>query len=195
MVRWDQEQSSCISKVHHLFTLLYQFNPSVPELHQETTWLKANTFQVMGNFQHLFGRDKVGNYVHQLQHHTADLVEWGGLWAYVNNMQETMQVLMKMTFHLWMPCFGRTGNVDTLHKVFERWYMKLYVCLLACGPPEPPGLAHELRHSTKLLTLLQPTIKCCCGLESTVFSMSGHTTFVVISVLPFSQCPGGGGDG
>ena len=155
VVGWDQERSGCISEVRRLFALLYQFDPSVPELRQETAWLKANAFRVMGDFQRLFGRDKVGNYVHQLQHHAADLVERGGLWAYANDTQETMQALMKTTFHLWTPRFGGTGNVDTLRKVFERRYMKLYVCLLACGPPEPPGLARELRRSAKLLALLQ----------------------------------------
>ena len=155
-VGWGAEYTQCIGEVRRVFALLYQFSPAARQLEGEVLWMKANVGRVMSDFQRLFGRDKLGNYVHQLKHHACDLLDRGGLWAYATDTQETMQALMKTAFHLWTPRFGGTaGHVDTLRKVFERRYMKLYVFLLPCGPVEPQGVVRELRRRRKLLLLLE----------------------------------------
>ncbi|ELR20610.1 uncharacterized protein ACA1_053330 [Acanthamoeba castellanii str. Neff] len=51
----------------------------------------------------------------------------GGL---CNNTQETLQCMLKATFHDWSPHYGSTSTMDMLLTVWEQWFMRMQVCVL-----------------------------------------------------------------
>jgi hypothetical protein len=151
----------CIADLRRVFHVLYLFEPLAPEHADEWSWFKDHVDDVMARFQRLVARGRESNYVHEIQKHGIALLERGGLAPFANDTHETLQCLLKQAFHNFSPRHGGDPAHDTLHHVWQRWFMRLHVLVLNArhGPAAIPALSDQLRTMSTLPDILSEALK------------------------------------
>jgi hypothetical protein len=132
---------------------MYIFDPLLPSHEEDMVWFQANVRQVMETFTTIICGHHWPNYVHEIAEHAADLLSAGGLCPFCNDMQETLQCMLKAAFHDWSPCYGGTSAMDMLWMVWERWFMRMQVCVLE-GRASIPFLNTDLKCQLSIEALL-----------------------------------------
>lgn len=150
------EVAECVEAVRRLFHIMYLFDPSLPAHKEEVAWFRENVRPVMDTFTSLICGHHRPNYVHEVAEHAYDLLTAGGLCPFCNDTQETLQCLLKAAFHDWSPRYGGTSSMDTLRTVWERWFMRMHVCILELRA-SIPFLSSELKQQLGIEALLSPS--------------------------------------
>ncbi|ELR17193.1 uncharacterized protein ACA1_058490 [Acanthamoeba castellanii str. Neff] len=115
-------------KVHHLFHIMYIFNPFLPSHKEDMVWFQANMRQVMETFTTIICSHHQPNY-------------------------ETLQCMLKAAFHNWSPHYSGTSTMDMLWMVWEQWFMRMQVCVLE-GCALIPFLNTDLKRQLSIEALL-----------------------------------------
>jgi len=61
----------------------------------ELLWFMNNIARVMQSFREKISVGKDLNYTHEFERHSKDLLTNGGLWAYCNDVEETINRMLK----------------------------------------------------------------------------------------------------
>jgi hypothetical protein len=132
---------------------MYIFDPSLPSHEDDMVWFQVNVWQVMETFTTIICGHHQPNYMHEIAEHAANLLGAGGLCPCCNDTQETLQCMLKATFHDWSPRYGGMSAMDTLWMVWEWWFMWMQVCVLE-GRALIPFLNSDLKHQLGIEALL-----------------------------------------
>jgi hypothetical protein len=136
---------------------MYIFNPSLPSHEDDMVWFQANVQQVMETFTTIICSHHQPNYMHEIAEHATNLLGAGGLCPFCNDMQETLQCMLKAAFHDWSPHYSSMSAMDTLQTVWEQWFMQMQVCVL---------------EGRALIPCLNSDLKCQLGIEALLSSPS-----------------------
>ncbi len=77
----------------------------------------------------------------------------GGLWAFCNDVQETLQCLAKEIYQA-VSNRGGTSYGHPTSKIMERQFMRIHVCTIAEGPRELFMLKAELKKAAAVAEML-----------------------------------------
>jgi len=150
------EAAACVDSVCRLFHIMYLFDPSLPVHQEDLSWFRANVHSVMHTFTTIFCGSHRPNYVHEIAEHAADLLDAGGLCAFCNDTQETLQCMLKAAFHDWSPHYGGSSSLDTLRTVWERVVYEVFIYASLKAVPPIPFLSSELKRQLGIESLLSP---------------------------------------
>ncbi|ELR17120.1 uncharacterized protein ACA1_057560 [Acanthamoeba castellanii str. Neff] len=65
----------CITNLHHVFHMLYLFEPLTPEHANKWSWFKDHVDDIMAHFQRLVAQGWESNYMHKIQKHSITLLK------------------------------------------------------------------------------------------------------------------------
>ena len=131
--------------------VLYTMDFTKLDTAQDLQWFKDHCYSTFKDFQQLFCRDRALNYIHELMIEAPKLVEKNnGIYAYANDVTETMNCIMKTIaarFMQWGAAHGQPWQLEVHNRVF----MQLHCCLMSEGPYKLIKLQKDMCTAYKVL--------------------------------------------
>ena len=110
-------------------------------------------FQICDQYEASFCNRKHPHYLYVVWDEVFDMLHNGGLWAYSNDIHETMQCLAKEIYLRFSNRGGACGQHPT-ETIIQHLFMRVHVCTFPGGPGKIIGLKHEIKQAEKFVRLL-----------------------------------------